>query len=39
MELWHLLKKEVYILILVKIPGVGAYRLPSEFGYYEAAKK
>jgi len=23
----------------VKVPGVGEYRLPSEFGYYESARK
>jgi len=23
---------------LVKVPGVGSYRLPSEFGYYEQKK-
>jgi len=23
----------------IKVPGVGNYRLPSEFGYYENAKK
>lgn len=23
----------------MKVPGVGDYRLPSEFGYYENAKK
>jgi len=23
----------------IKVPGVGEYRLPSEFGYYENAKK
>ena len=26
-------------LIKVKVPGVGNYRLPSEFGYYENARK
>ena len=25
--------------MLVKVPGVGNYRLPSDFGYYESAKK
>lgn len=30
-------EKGNYWLILVKTPGVGSYRLPSEFGYYESA--
>jgi len=39
MELWKDYLKEVIFFILVKVPGVGNYRLPSEFGYYEKAKK
>jgi hypothetical protein len=37
MELWKVSKKKVFYLLLVKVPGVGEYKLPSEFGYYEAA--
>jgi hypothetical protein len=33
------LKEKCNIINLVKVPGVGNYRLPSDFGYYEAAKK
>ena len=34
------LKEKGKILInLVKVPGVGEYRLQSEFGYYESARK
>ena len=29
----------IYLFKIVKVPGVGDYRLPSEFGYYEAARK
>ena len=32
-------KKNVKYINLVKIPGVGEYRIPSDFGYYESAKK
>ena len=32
-------EKRFLLFILVKVPGVGNYRLPSEFGYYEQAKK
>ena len=27
-------EKSWHKLFLVKVPGVGNYRLPSEFGYY-----
>ena len=34
------LKEKCFLTwFLVKVPGVGSYRLPSEFGYYESAKK
>ena len=34
------LKEKCNLLIfLVKVPGVGNYILPSEFGYYENARK
>ena len=39
MESWKVLKKKVPYFKIVKTPGVGNYRLPSEFGYYENAKK
>ena len=37
--LWSILKNKVYLLILVKTPGVGSYLMPSEFGIYESVKK
>jgi hypothetical protein len=33
------LKEKSKILNLVKVPGVGQYRMPSDFGHYESAKK
>ena len=34
------LKEKCFIRwYLVKVPGVGNYRMPSEFGYYESSKK
>ena len=32
-------EKGLVYVYLVKTPGVGEYRLPSEFGFYETAKK
>ena len=31
-------ERSSFIWILVNVPGVGSYRLQSEFGYYEAKK-
>ena len=33
------LKEKSKIFIKVKVPGVGQYRMPSDFGHYESSKK
>jgi hypothetical protein len=33
------LKEKGTLLMEVKIPGVGEYKMPSEFGHYESAHK
>lgn len=33
------IKEQSNFFILVKTPGVGNYKLPSEFGQYESSKK
>lgn len=35
----YLLGVIIYVIFIEGTPAPGSYRLPSEFGYYEAAKK